>query len=62
MNAAVIAQLVLQGLQQLQAYQQIMIKAQSEGRDVLDSELDALGATDDAVKAALDAEIARQRG
>lgn len=61
MNAAIIAQLVLQGLQQLQAYQQVMVKAQAEGRDVSDAELDQLGAQDDAVKAALAAEIARQR-
>jgi len=61
MNAGIIAQLILQGLQQLQAYQQVAMKAHAEGRDVSDAELDALGAADDAVKNAVDAEITRQR-
>ena len=61
MNAAIIAQLILQGLQQLQAYAQVMQKAHSEGRDVSKEELDQLAAVDDSVKNALDAEIARQR-
>lgn len=62
MNAAIIAQLILQGLQQLQAYQQLMMKAQADGnRDITDAELNELGSLDDAVKAAVQAEISRQR-
>ena len=62
-NAAIIAQLILQGLQQIQVYQQLAMKAQADGgRDITDAELDGLGLQDDAVKAALDSEIARQRG
>jgi F0F1-type ATP synthase membrane subunit b/b' len=61
MNAALIAQLILQGLQQLQQYQQLLIRAQAENRDVLDSEIDALGALGDQIRAAARAEADRQR-
>lgn len=61
MNAALIAQLILQGLQQLQQYQQLMIRAQAEGRDVTDEEIDALGVLGDEIRAAARAEANRQR-
>jgi hypothetical protein len=61
MNAALIAQLILQGLQQLQQYQQLLIRAANENRDVLDSEIDALGALGDQIRAAARAEADRQR-
>jgi hypothetical protein len=60
-NAALIAQLILQGLQQLQTYQQLLLKAQAEGRDVTDAEIDALGALGAAIRDAARAEAARQR-
>lgn len=60
-NAALIAQLILQGLQQLQQYQQLMIRANSEGRDVTDEELDALADRGAAIRAAARAEADRQR-
>lgn len=61
MNAALIAQLILQGLQQLQQYQQLLIRAANEGRDVTDAEIDALGALGDQIRAAARAEADRQR-
>lgn len=61
MNTVIIAQLILQGLQQLQAYQQLMLKAQAEGRDVTDAEIDGLGALGDSIRAAARAEADRQR-
>lgn len=61
MNTVIIAQLILQGLQQLQAYQQLMLKAQVEGRDVTDAEIDGLGALGDSIRAAARAEADRQR-
>lgn len=62
MNAALIAQLILQGLQQLQAYQQLLLKAQADGnRDVTDEEIDALGELGKAIRDAARAEAARQR-
>lgn len=60
-NAALIAQLVLQGLQQLQRYQQLMLAAQARGTDVTDEEIDALGDEGKAIRAAARAEAARQR-
>lgn len=61
MNAALIAQLILQGLQQLQQYQQLLMRAQAEGRDVTDAEIDALAAQGDAIRDAARAEAERQR-
>lgn len=61
MNTVLIAQLILQGLQQLQAYQQLMIRAQAEGRDVTDAEIDSLGELGNAIRAAARAEADRQR-
>lgn len=61
MNAALIAQLILQGLQQLQQYQQLLIRAQAENRDVTDEEIDALGALGNEIRAAARDEAARQR-
>jgi hypothetical protein len=58
---AIIAQLVLQGLQQALAYQQLMIKAKNEGRDVSDADIDGLGELGDAIRAAARAEADRQR-
>jgi uncharacterized iron-regulated protein len=60
-NIALIGQLILQGLQQLQAYQQLLMRANSEGRDVTDEEIDALGAQGAAIRDAARAEAARQR-
>lgn len=57
----VIAQLILQGLQQLQAYQQLMLKAQAENRDVTDAEIDGLGELGKAIRTATRAEADRQR-
>lgn len=61
MNAAIIAQLILQGLQQLQAYQQLMLKATAENRDVTDAEIDGLGELGKAIRSAARAEADRQR-
>jgi hypothetical protein len=60
-NTLIIAQLILQGLQQLQAYQRLMLTAQAEGRDVTDEEVDGLGELGDAIRAAARSEAARQR-
>lgn len=60
-NAALIAQLILQGLQQLQQYQQLLMKANAEGRDVTDAELDELENQGAAIRDAARAEAMRQR-
>lgn len=61
MNALLISQLILQGLQQLQAYQRLLLTAQAEGRDVTDAEIDGLGELGNAIRAAARAEADRQR-
>lgn len=61
MNALLISQLILQGLQQLQAYQRLLLTAQAEGRDVTDAEIDALGDLGKAIRDAARAEADRQR-
>lgn len=61
-NALILTNLILQGLQRLQGVATLLNAARAEGRDVSNAELDALSAEDDAVNAALKAEIARQRG
>lgn len=61
-NALVIAQLIMQGLQQLQAYQRLLLTAQADGnRDVTDAEIDGLGELGKAIRAATRAEADRQR-
>lgn len=60
-NLLLVSQLILQGLQQLQAYQQLLLKAQSENRDITDTEIDALGEAGKAIRSAARAEAARQR-
>lgn len=60
-NALILIQLLTQLLAQAQSIGQLISKARSEGRDVTDAELGALMAQDDAVRAALEAEIARQQ-
>lgn len=60
-NALILIQLLTQLLAQAQSIGQLVSKARSEGRDVTDAELAALMAQDDAVRAALEAEIVRQQ-
>lgn len=60
-NAALIGQLILQGLQQLQQYQQLVNAAHARGTDVTDEELNALGDQGAAIRAAARAEAERQR-
>jgi hypothetical protein len=61
-NALLISQLILQGLQQLQAYQQLLLTAQADGnRDVTDAEIDGLGELGKAIRSAARAEAERQR-
>lgn len=60
-NTLLIGQLILQGLQQLQAYQRLMLAAQAEGRDVTDEEIDGLGELGAAIRAAARSEADRQR-
>lgn len=63
MNAAIIAQLIMQGLQQLQQYQQLLLTAKADGdRDVTDAEIDGLGELGKTIRAAARAEAGRQRG
>lgn len=62
MNATIIAQLILQGLQNLQTYQRLLLTAQADGnRDVTDAEVDALGELGKAIRSAARAEADRQR-
>lgn len=61
MNALLISRLILEGLQQLQAYQRLLLTAQAEGRDVTDAEIDGLGDIGKAIRAAARAEAERQR-
>ena len=58
---AIIAQLILQGLQNLQVYQQLVLRARMENRAVTDEEIDELGAMGDAIRAAARSEADRQR-
>lgn len=60
-NALVLTQLLIQLLSQAQSIGQLLRTARAEDRDVTDEELDTLAGNDDAVRAALDAEIQRQR-
>lgn len=61
-NAAILVGMILQGLSRIMSYAQVLEKARAEGRAPTNEELDALAATDDQVKAAVDAEIARRGG
>ena len=54
--------LLIRLLEQAQAVGALILKARSEGRDITTEELDALAASDDVVRDALNAEIARQKG
>jgi len=60
-NAAILINLLLGLLDRASTIGALFAKAQSEGRDITDAELDALVADDDAARAALDAAIAKAR-
>jgi hypothetical protein len=61
-NSLIIAQLIMQGLQQLQSYQRVLLTAQADGnRDVTDAEVDGLGELGRAIRSAARAEADRQR-
>ena len=63
MDTALLATtLLIRLLEQAQAVGALILKARSEGRDITTEELDALAASDDVVRDALNAEIARQKG
>jgi hypothetical protein len=62
MNTLIIAQLIMQGLQNLQKYQQLLLTAQADGnRDVTDAEIDGLGELGKTIRSAARAEADRQR-
>lgn len=62
MNAVIIGQLILEGLQQLQAYQRLLLTAQADGnRDVTDAEVDGLGELGKVIRSSARAEADRQR-
>lgn len=62
MDTALLATtILLRLLEQAQAVGSLIIKARAEGRDITTEELDALAAADDAVRDALNAEIAKRR-
>lgn len=60
-NEELILNLILTGARQLQSFSTVLANARAQGRAVSDADVSALAATDDAVAAAVDAEIARQR-
>lgn len=60
-NAALLVELLLGLIDRASAVGAIISKAQAEGRDVTDAELDGLAAGDDAAKIALAAAIAKAR-
>jgi len=61
-NAAIILQLLTQGLTQLQNYGSLLAKADSEGRDVSDAELDECVLKDDASRVRLQQLIDARKG
>ena len=61
MNAAIVVQLLLGLLDRASAIGALLSKAQGEGRDITDAELDALSGEYDAAKAKLLADIAAAR-
>lgn len=62
MNAAALVTLLLGLLDRAAAIGVLLSKANAEGRDVTDAELDALGASDDAARARLQAAIDAANG
>lgn len=58
---AIVVSLLLEALKQAGAYAQLINAARLRGTPITDAELDALCANDDAVSAAVRAEIARQQ-
>lgn len=62
MNATVVVTLLLGLLDRASQIGALLQKAQAEGRDVSDAELDALVVDDDAAKKALADAIAKARG
>lgn len=61
-NAIILTNLLIDLATRAAAAGALIRRAQSEGRDITDAELDQLVAADDAKKAELDAAIARARG
>lgn len=61
-NLAILMQVLLPLLDRAGAIGALISKAQGEGRDVTDAELDALFSDDDAAKAALDKAIKASGG
>lgn len=61
MGAAEVISLLLALLDRASAIGALIGKAQSEGRDVTEVEIDTIIAADDAAKTALEAAIARRR-
>jgi hypothetical protein len=61
-NALIITQLLLQAATQVQQYGAVLAKAQSEGRDVTDEELDELASKDDAARIRLQQHIDTAKG
>jgi hypothetical protein len=60
-NAALAIELILGLLDRASAIGALISRAQAEGRDVTDAELDSLAAGDDAAKIALASAIAKAR-
>lgn len=60
-NVAIVGQLILQGLQQLQQYQQVSLAAAARGTDITEEEIDNLGELGVAIRNAARAEAERQR-
>lgn len=60
-NSVLLAQLILQTLQDLQVYQRLSMQARAEGRDVTDAELDALGDIGRQIRTEARQEADRQR-
>ena len=61
-NAAIVVDLLLGLLDRASAIGALLAKANAEGRDVTEAELDTLAGEDDAARAALDAAIKKARG
>lgn len=57
----VILALIVQGLQQAQAYAQIVARAKAEGRPVNDADIDSLGELGKSIRQAARDEANRQR-
>jgi hypothetical protein len=61
-NTALALQVLITLLQQSQTLSNLVAKAQAEGRDLTDAEVDSVVAADDAAKAELAAAIVKARG